>query len=304
MDDFQIQMAPKGKPTVPLGYCMKVGRYLHYFQNLETTDAFLQIPDTYVKSSGDSSWDWTVGKPWKVPGGREENIANLKKHLSEGIAVPEVIKEFDRMKAKLSSDLLDNPFAPAKRIRTRGVDGDEVLVDRALLMEPDCFEKRSPGRKRNTVSLAIPGTVSASKGYSVFVEKVVLATLLTDALEERGYQVRVIMSYNVYGIGNTAQCIWFTLKDFSEPVDVNRLLSAATPGALRFYCFGWNDDINENWGKRIVGSGYGQPKEPNKVEMAEMGANILLNSGDYGVSTKTFQDYSGRVIRFLDGENS
>jgi hypothetical protein len=183
--------------------------------------------------------DWTYGSV----GTREATLALLR----AGRASDRVRQAFERERERWRSKaqrLAETVPSRRRRLRHRDV-GDIVDVGRYLADRPDCWERLERGRSAPSVTVGYSYVMTGGNPEQAYADVVGQAVACCWALVEAGYTVRA------YACGCTLHVpvadpayrreylLTRTLvKDYREPLDVERLLSFGAPGVQRDCHFG------------------------------------------------------------------
>lgn len=191
--------------------------------------------DTGKCDNTDESNSWIFGKHWK---NRERLIAATE----AGIAEPAVLEIVQRLRVT-AGDIMRNAEGPSKRRRQVWADqGDEIDTDRMNAGRDRVWRATQIGRPSPVVRILAMFDCNGSCSTEQFGAAAAAVALAADALATAGY------SFEVWAIqhGNSSSATWGNryhtvtacVKGAGEPLDIQRVASVYTLGAIRYFGFG------------------------------------------------------------------
>lgn len=196
-----------------------------------------------------------------------------------------------------------------RRKRRRREEGDDIIIDRALSGDPECWwtRHREPVKRSLTVGFNISKSCTVDHGK--FYEAVAATIAVVEHLQSAGYCVRVIAfesgmatlqpdsGADPPGQPMEKECLWlapFIAKDYNEPVDPQRLLTIGEPGTLRILGFRWTEKVVADQGY-VKPGGYGRVGILHDEHLRRLEIDLLADSRIDGTMTGHIRNLTNRL---------
>lgn len=222
--------------------------------------------------------DWTFGS-------LRTHTATVK-YLTDNIASEKAVSLYQRYKNDLinkfpaMSNLQQTGFV-SRRKKKFSDSGDELDIDRFLSHELDQWtSKQTTETRKRTAVLNFTMPASAAADDEDFVSVAAVATAVSDIVESFGISTRVVFSEVSSDVTTTEKYSIYNVvvKDYEEPLDINRMLCFGASGVMRNLYFIAEACITPG----LARSGLGSPHtaEFNKVAKEITGAGAYFNFQD------------------------
>jgi hypothetical protein len=207
------------------------------------------------------------GLAWQAAKNEMWELAERRLHdyIRRGVPCDRVMKLYREAEKTIIPKMRDKlDEIPEARFKVRvSDDGEDVELDRYINAEPELWirPERMKARKRS-VTLGVNMVANKKRDADYFAKVFVGLTVIANYLIKHGYEVRLlgvrlpVFRYSTYsdegnwkGDKNFAPFIRgyvFPLVNFGERFDPIRLLTWATPGVVRYFGFGWVQEIFGN----------------------------------------------------------
>jgi hypothetical protein len=162
------------------------------------------------------------------------------------------------------------------------VEGTGALdIGRYLDCEPECWVEYIPqitdGPSTNLLTIVFNGFNSCGIGAEAIIAKGATVAALVNLLELAGRRVRFILAYGQRDGRYEYEAV-ITLKDFDQPLDLDRLVYAiAHPSAFRRLCFSANEHAPQNV-RRELGFEHGHYGTRHNVQIP---CDLSIDAGVY-----------------------
>ncbi len=183
---------------------------------------------------GDStSGRWAFGSFDEVKTGADSCEA-----MRAGRGPEAVLAQYTKLRDELEPTVQDLVvrLPSVKRQRKYGIEGSEIDMARAMVHDPECWERRVRGAAKLTVRIAISFCYSGGHDVSLFAQSAARGVALADALTALGYGVEVA-AVSASTKGNAHYYTTGLLKASDRPMDPQQMLLSAYPAMLRWHQF-------------------------------------------------------------------
>lgn len=225
-----------------------------HYRNKVTLMEFQRRGD--VARRPDKAGSDVTGRPGWTFAGSYQNERGYLKALQSGVPTELAAQKYRELSGKLTADLeAALPHIPnARRRLVAREEGDSISVERYIDRDPACWEftQRLSGVKR-FINLGVNLVGSCVESENTFAATVCAATVLADALRQRGFAVR-ITGMVVCGTGSIGWDseelvngpidefgIYWPMLDYGETFTPEAMLAWGTAATTRFLKFGWAD---------------------------------------------------------------
>ncbi len=169
--------------------------------------------------------------------------------VRDGHAPNEVFEQYVALRGQLDAHVneLSASMPSAKRKRVRGIEGDEISIERVMVHDTDVWERRVRGAARQTVRIALNVSHSAGTSQNEIVRGTVQGVALADVLQALGHTVEITaVEFSAHSANGFAQhtpgaahyAITAGLKSSLQPLDAQQLLCSSLPAIDRVMAFG------------------------------------------------------------------
>lgn len=191
----------------------------------------------YPDKRGDGT-AWTYG-PWKEFQTYEATCEAIR----TGTCPEDVLETYRALCDNLEAHVqeLSALMPSAKRQRRRGIEGDEISIERVMVHDSDVWDRRVRGAKKQTVRLFINFSYNSNDGVDSFIAGVVRGIALADVLTTLGHVVEITacsFSRRWDVAGKPELAVTAPLKAADQPLDAQQLLMLALPSFQRLFKFG------------------------------------------------------------------
>lgn len=187
-----------------------------------------------------ASDEWYLGKHYA-------NYVEAQEACKLGIVKPHLWEQYCERRDSLEPAIAEfmHTGVTTRRKRRYGDDGAEVNIDRVATHNPECWEYRKRGAKKQLIVLGVQYQYSWMADESTFVRNATLAAAASDVLERLGYGVTIVGlawgDYTDYLCGEWdgwRMISSVVLKQSHEPLDAERVLTMGIPAFSRAFLFG------------------------------------------------------------------
>lgn len=186
--------------------------------------------------SGRDEGEWTYG-PWR----EFQNVDAARTAVVNGACSEDVLQQYTELRESIDAEVqeLVARMPSAKRERRRGIEGDEISIERVMVHDTDVWDRRVRGAKRQTVRIFINYGYHGGDNVQTFVDGVVRGVALADALQALGHTVEITACrFSRNGDARCEYAVLAPLKAAEQRLDPQQLLTLAAPFYQRVFMWG------------------------------------------------------------------
>ena len=161
--------------------------------------------------------------------------------MRAGLAEPSVIETTERVRIECASALAGVDGPTRRRRRVWGEEGDEIDTARMLAESTHPWSRTIIGRTSPVVRILAMFDGNSVANCQQFAAAAAAVALASDALATAGYSFEVWAIQHGcggYGWHGREHTVTACIKNAAEPLDIHRVASVYTTGALRHLGFG------------------------------------------------------------------
>jgi len=176
--------------------------------------------------------DWTFGHHWR-------DAEQFLEAMEAGRAEPGVMAIARRLRISAAGAMTNSEGPTRRRRRVWAEQGDEVDVDRMLADKPRAWQCTAIGRPAPIVRILAMFDCNGTCNTEQFGAAAAAVALASDALATAGYAFEVWAIQHGTGLKwERMHTVTACVKGAGEPLDLERVASVYTLGAIRYLGFG------------------------------------------------------------------